>query len=341
MGDKNDMTRIENISDFLHQDDPQTDHLLNTDGLESDSLEVSDSDSTESFDSDELLGEESNSFEDTDESSFGSLDDEVDDSSAFGDDTESFDSLDDSDLSSSDDGLSDDQFSAGEESGFEGGVGDDSEFTEDSSPVEENSGFEGEVAASSDEDFESWGGDEEAAEASDSSDVEEVAEAPESSDVEVTTELPDIPQPEERSIPAPVATSAPEKLDDIKDFGQSIKVGKREQAGDPPFSVVLKNIKYKEERDAIYSILVEYGLVSKQSEKDIQVGLDNGALLISHISEYLAVFLAHKFRLFDLDIYVGQSEELHPTKIYRDVGGKGLVEKSNVEQNRKESGPIK
>lgn len=58
-----------------------------------------------------------------------------------------------------------------------------------------------------------------------------------------------------------------------------------------------------------------------------------GMLLIPRVSEYAAIFLAHKLRRFDVDIQVGLSDEIHPPK-HQETPETGIVSKFNLFQNQ-------
>jgi uncharacterized protein YbjQ (UPF0145 family) len=62
--------------------------------------------------------------------------------------------------------------------------------------------------------------------------------------------------------------------------------------------------------------------------------------LIPQISEYTAIILAHKLRRFDIDIELGLSDEIHPTK-EQDKSNRGLLKKVNLKQNISEKHKMK
>ena len=123
------------------------------------------------------------------------------------------------------------------------------------------------------------------------------------------------------------------KFKDVQDFAQNIEPGKITTGGNPPFAILLKNIKYKDDAEDIIRIMREYELLNSDNEKTYQQGLQNGSLLISQISEYSAIMLAHKFRRFDVNIEFGLSKEIFESKYYDDQP-KGLVTKNNLHQNK-------
>jgi hypothetical protein len=127
-----------------------------------------------------------------------------------------------------------------------------------------------------------------------------------------------------------------EKFSDLNEFAKSITYGEVATGGNPPFSVILKNIVYKEDAEDILVILREHKLVNDQNEETMKAAMENGSILISQISEYSAIYLAHKFRRFNIDVLLGLSEELHPAKSY-DRNNIGLTSKRNIKQNERDS----
>ena len=131
-------------------------------------------------------------------------------------------------------------------------------------------------------------------------------------------------------------SSPPENFSDVKEFAGRMSYGVATGGGNPPFSIILKNIKYSEDGDDILRILKEHGLSDDSNEEDYKKGIDSGSVIISQVSEFTAIILSHKFRRFDLDILVGFSEEIHPSNSYDNVE-RGLVKKSNLTQNKREN----
>lgn len=127
-----------------------------------------------------------------------------------------------------------------------------------------------------------------------------------------------------------------QNFEDLRQFAERISYGAVAQGGNPPFSLILRGIRFQEDAEDILIILREHGLVSDENEQSIEQGLSNGSLLISQISEYSAIYLAHRFRRFDLDVLVGLSDEIHPSQSY-DADARGLVSKQSIKQNIHES----
>jgi uncharacterized protein YbjQ (UPF0145 family) len=140
----------------------------------------------------------------------------------------------------------------------------------------------------------------------------------------------------EEPVKDPVALEAKESFAEVKGFAENLTYGNVTKGGNPPFSIMLKKIKFKEDKQDIENILREHGLLTTDNEKLYLQSLENGSLLLSQISEYSAIYLTHKFRRFDLEITMGLSDEIHPSKSY-DHDFRGLVNKEHIFQNRAQS----
>lgn len=148
---------------------------------------------------------------------------------------------------------------------------------------------------------------------------------------DVATE--DLPSYEE----GPLAEiTPPERFEEVKTFAQNFSYGQIQGGGNPPFSLVIRNLKYEDDKDSILSVLSEFGLVNEQNQDEFVRALDLGSLLVPQISEYSAIVLAHKLRRFDCDLEVGLSDEVHPSKS-GEHNPKGLVKKDSLRQNISES----
>ena len=125
---------------------------------------------------------------------------------------------------------------------------------------------------------------------------------------------------------------APENFEDLRTFAEHTTTDGMGAEGNPSFSVLLRDIKYIEDVNDIILLLKELKLLS-DSEDLVKQRLSRGHLLVPRISEYAAIFLAHKLRRFDIDIQVGFSDEIHPPK-HQESPETGLVSKSNLFQNQ-------
>lgn len=386
---KPDMTRIEDLSEFLHEDDPETDAQLDTsamdgedeppafetmslDDLEDDESSSEDTseeeppafDSADDLDSD---GEEDSSWgDDSGESDWGGSGDatqpEIEVPAEFGSEEDSFASDDDSfGADDSEETLEEVQEIEEEaqlqeeveneiEEAMAADTDDENDFSGDSfeetsfSDSDDDDTF-GESSFSEDEAEEEQSfsePEEEAEESFDSAQEEEIEQESFSEpEPELEPEPAPAPEPTPEFYQEPVQTQAPaptkrENFQDVNEFGNSISYGNVAAGGNPPFSIILRKIKYVEDSERIIEILREHGLCDDGNESDFRQGLNNGSMLVSQLSEYSAIYLAHKFRRFDLEILVGLADEIHPSKNY-DMDYKGLVRKENLRQNKAET----
>lgn len=124
-----------------------------------------------------------------------------------------------------------------------------------------------------------------------------------------------------------------ENFNEVQNFGNNITYGAVTSGGNPAFSILLKEIYCEEDHETILSVLGEHGLLNG-NEEVFRQALKIGVLLIPQISEFSAIYLATKLRKYCLDIQVGPSEQIHPSKSYEKDGNKGLVTKRNIFQNK-------
>jgi uncharacterized protein YbjQ (UPF0145 family) len=125
---------------------------------------------------------------------------------------------------------------------------------------------------------------------------------------------------------------APENFEDLKKFSESSSFGRVAMEGNPSFSVLIKNVRFIEDINDIIGLLRELTLLN-DPEEQVRSRLMRGMLLVPRISEYAAIFLAHKLRRFDIDIQVGLSDEIHPPK-HQETPETGIVSKFNLHQNQ-------
>lgn len=124
----------------------------------------------------------------------------------------------------------------------------------------------------------------------------------------------------------------PENFADLKQFSEHSSFTGMATEGNPSFSVLIKQVRYIEDINDIVSLLRELSLLS-DSEEQTKGRLMRGTLLIPRISEFAAIFLAHKLRRFDIDIQVGLSDEVHPPR-HHETPETGIVSKHNLFQNQ-------
>ncbi len=291
--ERKDLTRIENLSEFLHEEDPDLESKFgsfNTDANESTSTDLTSGISIDELDAppalpdipEELPSEEiSSGFE-------SSFSDEVSETPF--------------ELSTEENEFnlpSDDEFQVSDEMAIDSP---EEEFQLDSS--EEISIFE--------------------------TPEEEVSETI------FEEELPETQPLEEPVYHQKETPQFVERFEEVKTFAQNFSYGQIQGGGNPPFSIVVRNLKYQEEKEDIINLLTEFGLVNEKNLEETQKALEFGALLIPQISEYSAIIIAHKLRRFDCDMEMGLSDEVHPSKS-NDQNPRGLIKKESLRQNKVES----
>lgn len=295
---KKDLTRIEDLGEFIHELN-QEEEETTEDAFGSSELPDLPSDEDSPFGSDD------SSFSSSEESTFGE-----DSETNFGE--TDFGSSFESDSS---------------ESSFESNDFGSSDF-ETSSEFPETSSFD-EVQSQ----------DEETTSFETSSSFEEPAGDDFLSTIE-DEPAPVIEETSSFSAPEPVAEiytpsetyKAPENFEDVKKFAESSSFTGMGAEGNPSFSLLIKNVRYIEDVNDILTLLKELKLLA-DSEEQIKNRLLRGTLLVPRISEFAAIFLAHKLRRFDIDIQVGLSDEIHPPK-HQETPETGLVSKMSLYQNQ-------
>lgn len=128
--------------------------------------------------------------------------------------------------------------------------------------------------------------------------------------------------------------SGTQNLDEITEFGEKSTYSTLASEGNPPFSVILKNPRYKEDVEDIVTILKEVEIVSESDIDQVTKSLTDGQYLVSRISEYCAIILCHKLRRFDVEILMGLTEEINPPKSYESED-RGLLTKASILNNKK------
>lgn len=125
-----------------------------------------------------------------------------------------------------------------------------------------------------------------------------------------------------------------ENFDDVKKFAESSSYNHTTAEANPSFSLLIKNITFIEDVQDMAILLGDLKIV--ENIEETKKSLSRGALLIPRISEFAAVYVAHKLRRFDADILVGLSDDIHPPK-YKENSELGLVSKQHLYQNQNHS----
>ena len=128
---------------------------------------------------------------------------------------------------------------------------------------------------------------------------------------------------------------ARENFEELRHFAEAITYGNVAARGNPPFTIIVGNIRYREDANGIMALLCDHNICTDENRKDFELGLEQGAIIIPQIGEYSAIYLAHKLRRFDVDIRMGLSDEIRPSPSY-EREGRGLISKYNVPRNIRE-----
>lgn len=124
-----------------------------------------------------------------------------------------------------------------------------------------------------------------------------------------------------------------EDFQEVTNFANEAHNSEYLAEGNPPFSIILKDIIYKEDADAIVETLQEHGLCPNDQKERIQDTINKGQYLIPRLSEYMAIKLCHKFRSLEVDILMGLTEEVSPPKSYSS-NDRGLINKRTIKNNK-------
>lgn len=126
----------------------------------------------------------------------------------------------------------------------------------------------------------------------------------------------------------------PEDFNEVNQFVENLSYGDMSSDANPPYSVIIKNLKYQEDIEDICNVLIENNFLPKDKEEEIRQSISRGQILIPRISEFAAIMLAHKIRQYDVELLVGLTEEVHPPKNYQS-NDKGLSSKASLLRNKK------
>jgi uncharacterized protein YbjQ (UPF0145 family) len=119
-------------------------------------------------------------------------------------------------------------------------------------------------------------------------------------------------------------------FEEIKQFGEESSLSTQPAEANPAFSLILQNVVYQEDKEEIIELLKESRLFDADLES-MTKSLERGSLLIPRVSEFVAIYLAHKIRKFSLTLKVGLADRLHPTKLHD--SDKGLINRKTLHQN--------
>lgn len=120
------------------------------------------------------------------------------------------------------------------------------------------------------------------------------------------------------------------------EYNNATNFGHASIAANPAYSLKIENLDPKD-ADDILEIISEYGLLENNAEKDFRDSLKSGALLISQRSEYLIIHLATRLKRFGASMIMGPSDKIFSSKILKSQASRGLVTKKIKDQAKKGS----
>lgn len=333
---KSDLTRIEDLSEYLHEDDENDDFQgLNTDP-------------------DLTLPDD---FNTTDEADYSALEEDLDniEPDSISDNFDDSDELNEDDSSTDfETDFTDNDFedNSSESSTFGEAVIDDKSFDENIDTDDDYSDqFESDEIVSDDENSHDFSqNDEVVVDDNSINDEQNEFDSVETSLNDLSTEdlqtedtQDDYHQPHEfdkvsetKTILTPLPITdykAPENFKDLQKFAKNMSYGNLSHEGTPPFSIVLKDIKYQEDLEDIVILLKEFKILKQDDETAARETLSRGSFLIPRLSEYAAILLCHKLRRFELTILMGLTEEINPAKSYSSDDA-GMATKHNIFNSR-------
>ncbi|MCT4641335.1 MAG: hypothetical protein N4A33_03490 [Bacteriovoracaceae bacterium] len=136
------------------------------------------------------------------------------------------------------------------------------------------------------------------------------------------------------AVPTSVKEPIKEKpIESLNQFGNNQAIGDLSIEGNPPYSIIIKNVKYSEDADDIMRFLKEFKIFKGEHLIDAKKSIERGRILIPRLSEYSAIFLCHKLRHLDIDISMGLTKQITDTSSYESIDS-GLTSKANVYNNR-------
>lgn len=104
----------------------------------------------------------------------------------------------------------------------------------------------------------------------------------------------------------------------------------------PAYSLKIENLDPLD-ADAIIDILSDYDLIKNNNERDFRESLKSGALLLSQQSEYLVIHLATRLKRYGGSMIMGPSDKVFTSKIMGTTSSRGKITKRIKEQSKKGS----
>lgn len=138
----------------------------------------------------------------------------------------------------------------------------------------------------------------------------------------------------------------PEALDEkisLQDFqneniehNNATSFGHQAFTANPAYSLKIENLDPLD-ADAIIDVLSDYDLIKSNNERDFRESLKSGALLLSQQSEFLIIHLATRLKKYGGSMIMGPSDKVFTSKVMGTASSRGKITKRIKEQSKKGS----
>lgn len=139
-------------------------------------------------------------------------------------------------------------------------------------------------------------------------------------------------EPSARITPDDMPYRPREDFAEVRSFAEKAVLADVMAESNPAFSVIAHGIKFVEDSEDIMTILRELKFPQDMMDH-FHRQIERGSLLIPRISEFTAIYLCHKLRRFRLNLQMGLSDQLHAPREAND-SEKGLVSRRSLGQNQ-------
>jgi hypothetical protein len=153
---------------------------------------------------------------------------------------------------------------------------------------------------------------------------------------EISTPAPRVERQIELSKNSVPTQTKKEFIQDIQHFMNQYDIGVIKREGNPPFTLLIEEVKTTNQKNEIKKILRDYKIVPEQEFAEYEKQLDYECLLLTHLSEYSAIFLAEKIRKLKVRLKVGLSGNIRESEHY-ERDDFGTIGPKQLDQNRESS----
>lgn len=123
-----------------------------------------------------------------------------------------------------------------------------------------------------------------------------------------------------------------EDFSETRQFAEKAVLDDSPSECNPAYSVIARNIRFLEDSEEILALLKEVGFPHDMMDQ-FKKQIARGTLLIPRISEFTAIYVCHRLRRFRLELTMGLSDMIHAPKKPTEHD-KGLVSRKSIGQNQ-------